>query len=374
MDRRSFMIVTGTLVAGALAVGPAGAADYTIEISLETGPNHVRNMSVVQLAKELEEASGGRLEVKVFHGASKYKGTNVPTALAQGALDMGLPGTWHMGKAVPSFNMPGLPMFYGRPREEQYKVWDGEVGTALNKQLEDKLGVKVIGRWIDLGFGQMFFTDTAVKSHSDLKGLKMRAPGGAANLARYDSFEATAVKIAWPDVPQALQRNTVDGVLTTFESVRSAKLWDSGLKHAYEDNQAFFQYVPVMSKKAWDSLPEDIQTLIVETWEAQGRCGARHGRRASAVRPRGGRGERYQPGRRFARGSGEDARKADGNTGCPGRGTANRRGPREEGRGDPVGYELAGRAAPVVQTSRCPPGLAGALPPHPRSISRATKG
>ena len=269
MDRRSFMIVTGALVAGALAVGPAGAAEYSIEISLETGPNHVRNMSVVQLAKELEEASGGRLEVKVFHGASKYKGTNVPTALAQGALDMGLPGTWHMGKAVPSFNMPGLPMFYGRPREEQYKVWDGEVGKALNKQLEDKLGVKVIGRWIDLGFGQMFFTDTAVKSHSDLKGLKMRAPGGAANLARYDSFEATAVKIAWPDVPQALQRNTVDGVLTTFESVRSAKLWDSGLKHAYEDNQAFFQYVPVMSKKAWDSLPEDIQTLIVETWEAK---------------------------------------------------------------------------------------------------------
>ena len=269
MDRRVFTTMAGALVGGALVVGSAAAADYKIEISLETGPNHVRNMSVVELARQLEEASGGRLEVKVFHGASKFKGTNVPTALAQGALDMGMPGTWHMGKAVPSFNMPGLPMFYGRPHEEQYKIWDGAVGQALNKMLEDKLGVKVIGRWIDLGFGQMFFTETAVKSHADLKGLKMRAPGGAANLARYDTFEATAVKIAWPDVPQALQRNTVDGVLTTFESVRSAKLWDSGLKHAYEDNQGFFQYVPVMSRRAWDGLPEDLQKLIVETWEAK---------------------------------------------------------------------------------------------------------
>ena len=60
-----------------------------------------------------------------------------------------------------------------------------------------------------------------------------------------------------------------DGVLTTHESVRSAKLWDSGLRYAYDDYQAFFQYVPVMSRRAWDGLPPDIQTLIVDTWEAK---------------------------------------------------------------------------------------------------------
>ncbi len=267
MHRRGFMAAAGALCAGAMMIAPAQAAEFSIEISLETGPNHVRNISVVELAKELEAASGGRLEVKVFHGASKYKGTNVPTALAQGALDMGMPGTWHLGKAVPSFNMTGLPMFYGRAHEAQYIVFDGPVGKALNAKLEEKLGVVVIGRWFDLGFGQMFFTDKEVKSHSDLKGLKMRAPGGAANLARFDGFDATAVKIAWPDVPQALQRNTVDGVLTTHESVRSAKLWDSGLQYAFDDYQAFFQYVPVMSKRAWDKLPPDIQQLIVDTWE-----------------------------------------------------------------------------------------------------------
>ncbi len=269
MYRRSALALAAGLLALPLAAGSALAADHKIEISLETGPNHIRNISVVELAKDLEAASGGRLEVKVFHGASKYKGTNVPTALAQGALDMGMPGTWHLGKAVPDFNMPGLPIFYGRGRDAQYAVWDGDVGQALNKKLEEKLGVVVIGRWFDLGFGQMFFSDKEVTSHADLKGLKMRAPGGAANLARFKGFDATAVKIAWPDVPQALQRNTVDGVLTTHESVRSAKLWDSGLKYAYDDNQSFFQYVPVMSKRAWGGLPEDLQTLIVDTWEAK---------------------------------------------------------------------------------------------------------
>jgi len=249
--------------------GPSQAADYKIDISLETGPNHVRNISVMQFAEEMQKKSGGRLEVKVFHGASKYKGTNVPTALGQGALDMGLPGTWQLGKFVPEFNAPGLPMFYGVGRKGQYKVWDGPIGKELNSRLEKKLKVKVLGRWMDLGFGQMFFVNKKVTSHADLKGLKMRAPGGAANLLRYEAFDAKAIKVAWPDVPQALQRGTVDGVLTTHESVRSAKLWDSGIKYAYDDNQSFFQYVPVMSLRAWDKLPKDLQDLIVNTWESK---------------------------------------------------------------------------------------------------------
>lgn len=264
--RRRLLLASAAALLGAATMA-AGGAEQKIEISLETGPNHVRNLAVVRYAEELQKLSTGALEVKVFHGASKYKGTNVPTALGQGALDMGMPGTWHLGKFVPEFNAPGLPMFYGVGRETQYKVWDGEVGQELAKRVEDKLGVKVIGRWFDLGFGQMFFLDREVKSHADLAGLKIRAPGGAANLARYDGFDAKAIKIAWPDLPQALQRGTVDGVLTTHESVRSAKLWDAGLKYAYDDNQSFFQYLPMMSGNAWQSLSPELQKLVVDTWE-----------------------------------------------------------------------------------------------------------
>ncbi|OXT02174.1 hypothetical protein B7H23_04435 [Notoacmeibacter marinus] len=252
----------------ALLSGFASAQEHRIEISLETAPSHIRNIMVSEYAEVLEDASNGALEVVVYHAASKYAGSKVPIALAQGALDMGLPGTWHMGSILPEFNLPGLPLFYGRPREEQYAVWDGEIGQDMARRLEEKLGVKVIGRWIDLGYGQMFFVDDAVASHADLAGLKLRAPGGAANIARYESFGATAIAMGWGDVPQALQRGTVDGLLTTHEAVRSAKLWDSGLKHVFDDNQTFFQYVPMMSKQAWDELPEALQELVVDTWDA----------------------------------------------------------------------------------------------------------
>jgi TRAP-type C4-dicarboxylate transport system substrate-binding protein len=244
-------------------------AQYKLEISLETGPNHIRNIGVTEWAEELEKKSGGKLEVKVFHGAAKFKDTDVPKALNQGALDMGFPGTWQLGKFIPDFDAADLPIFFGMSQEDNYKVWDGAAGKALADKFEKKLGVKVIGKWLDLGFQNTFSTVKPIKAHTDMQGMKIRIPGGAANIARYDILGGAGVKIAWPDVPQAMQRGTVDGLATTFESVRSAKLWDSGVKNAYVSQHSFSQYLPTVSGKSWAKYPKDIQDLITTTWAAK---------------------------------------------------------------------------------------------------------
>jgi TRAP-type C4-dicarboxylate transport system substrate-binding protein len=157
-------------------------------------------------------------------------------------------------------------MFYGISQEAAYKVWDGEPGKFVADKLEKKLGVKVIGRWLDLGFQHTFTVGKAINTWKDMAALKLRIPGGAASLARYDAFGGNPLKISWPDVPQALQRGTIDGLATTFESTRSAKLWDSGVKHTYVNNQSFSQYLPVVGLKSWNKYPKDIQDLIVKSW------------------------------------------------------------------------------------------------------------
>ncbi len=248
-------------------VGTAAAqAQHKFEISLETGPNHIRNIGVTEWAQYLEKQSNGKLEVKIYHGASKFKDTDIPKALNQGAVDMGLPGTWQLGKFINDFDAPDLPMFYGVDQETAYKVWDGAPGKFLVDKLEKKLGVKVLGKWLDLGFQHTFSVGKAINTNADMANLKLRIPGGAASLARYEALGGNPLKISWPDVPQALQRGTIDGLATTFESVRSAKLWDSGVKYAYVNNQSFSQYLPVVGLKSWSKYPKDIQDLIVKSW------------------------------------------------------------------------------------------------------------
>jgi C4-dicarboxylate-binding protein DctP len=281
------------------------AAEFEIEISLETAPAHIRNTTVVELAKKIEEAAGGRLAIKVFHGSSKFRGKEEPTALAQNALDMGVTGNWYLGSVISDFNITGLPMFYGMPRDKQYAVFDGEVGQELNRKLEEKLGVKVLGRWLDLGFGSMFFTDTRVTSPEDLVGMKMRVPGGAANSARYQVLGASSVSIPFKEVAQALQRGTVDGMLSTHESVRASKFWDAGVKYAYDDYQAFYQYVPMMSSKAWNGLPADIQQIVLDAWDAN----IDAGRKIAAARQKSAVEEERENGIEVIVGSAEDLAK-----------------------------------------------------------------
>jgi C4-dicarboxylate-binding protein DctP len=182
---------------------------------------------------------------------------------------MGFPGTWQLGKFIPDFDAVDLPILYGVTQEQAYAIFDGKPGKILAEKFEKKLGVKVIGRWLDLGFQHTHTVGKPINKHTDMANMKLRIPGGAANIARYADLGASPVKIAWPDVPQALQRGTVDGLATTFESIRGAKLWDSGLKYSYITNQSFSQYLPTVSAKSWAKYPKEIQDLITSTWEAK---------------------------------------------------------------------------------------------------------
>ena len=261
------LVLIATAAASALFAGTALAADYTITVTLDTSPQHVRNVWLKDFAKAIEEKSDGRLELEIFEAAAKYKDSEAAAAVAQGAIDMAIPQYQLISRFVPEADLEQLPMFYGLRRDQIYAVVDGEVGDELHAKIEDKLRVKVLGRPIDLGFGTVFSTDVELKVPADLAGLKVRVPGGPATVQRYEAMGAVPVQIAWPDVPQALQTGTISSLWSTQESVASAKLWDAGVKYAMEDRQAIVQYVPLISQQSLDKLPEDLRALLLDTWD-----------------------------------------------------------------------------------------------------------
>jgi C4-dicarboxylate-binding protein DctP len=59
----------------------------------------------------------------------------------------------------------------------------------------------------------------------------------------------------------------VDGILTSYETVKSAKLWENGVKYVFEDREYFPQYIPLIRASFWEKLTPDIQNLLTETWK-----------------------------------------------------------------------------------------------------------
>ena len=245
---------------------PVIADEIPFRISLNTGPNHVRNIALENFFETLAERAEGQLDVQVFPSGQLFGGPDVPRALAQGSIEMGVPIITYLSSVVPNSGLLDLPMFYGRSVEDIHAIMDGELGAELNAEIEEVVGVHVIGPYLDLGHGSIFTTDRELNGLADLDGLTLRVPGSPASRVRYDSLGVQSVAIGFGDVPIALSQGSIDGLMTTHETIRSAQLWESGLSYALDTQGTFFMYVPMIGLETWDSFSPELQQIITETW------------------------------------------------------------------------------------------------------------
>jgi len=261
--RRSF---TAGLGAAAIVRPSRGAEPVRLRVSLDSLPSHRRTIAVADFLDKLEGASQGRIKGQLFHSAALFSDLNVPRALFQEQVDMALPGTWVLTGFVPSCEIFQLPAMYSVPIETAHRITDGKAGAMLSGELDRKLKLHTLGPWLDLGYSEWFSATRPLNSLADLHGMKIRNSGGAGQGWHASYFGAIPNTTSWPNVPLALAQNTFDGLQSTYESVASAKLWESGVKYALQDDQAFSVYLPVVSNGFWNGLTEDLQQLMTGLW------------------------------------------------------------------------------------------------------------
>ena len=263
------MLVLGTAAILWLPLGVppmVEAPTYEFKISMDTVPNHPRNMGIEIFVQRLIKRSGGKLEPKVYHSAQLYKDVHVTKALNMGSVEMAVPGNFVLEGFETNATLTMLPMFFGMPQKITEQLIDGEVGKTVSKKLEEKLNVKVIGRVFEMGYDNCYTLKKKITKLEDFKGLKIRYAGGSISAAKFKALGAGAVFIAWPDVPMALAQGTIDGLSSTTKSVEGAKLHETGLKYAVETRTNIFYYYPMVNLKFWNSLPPDLQKIFLEVW------------------------------------------------------------------------------------------------------------
>jgi TRAP-type C4-dicarboxylate transport system substrate-binding protein len=243
-----------------------GEAPIELRCSLDTAPSHPRNVAFHDFLGKVEAASGGQVKTKLFESGSLFPDLQVVKALVQGQVDMACPGTWTITGFVADADFSQLPAFYGRPADMVHKAADGAGGKFVNEEIHNKLHVEVLGPWFDLGFNEWYATRKPLNSLTDLKDMKLRSPGGVLNSFRIRYFGAIPNVTAWPDVPLAMSQGTFDGLISSNESVNSAKLFDSGMRHSLQDNQGMGLYVPMANPDFWQKLGPKLQETVKQLW------------------------------------------------------------------------------------------------------------
>lgn len=250
---------------GALAVLMASAsfaADYTMKFSIsdtEIMEEHFTHTPLRAFEKEVEEKSGGRIDVQVYWSGQLGKTDSVVNMVTQGLVE-GIIGA--DGFASPyddNIQVLGIPYLFN-DRAAAYEVLDGDCGKVLADGLAEKSGLRAMV-WTENGGYRNYSANKPLTSAADLQGLKIRTMNNPVHMEIVNSLGASPTPIPWQDLYTALQTGVVDGQENSLAIFRIPKL-EEVQKHIIMDGHVYSPGALYFSQKWLDTLPDDLVQVI----------------------------------------------------------------------------------------------------------------
>lgn len=244
----------------------ANAVTYQWKFALDETQNSNQDM-LAQVFKQLvEEKSNGAIQLDIYYLGQLGDGDDQGELIQNGAIDLGMIATGATGTMVPESNIFGLhyifPADLAKAKEflRNSEVINGQIADAF-----DAKNMHVIG-WLDEGFMQWTNSVRPITSPEDFKGLKMRVMSAPLITTTYKAYGADPVSIPFSELYSSLSLNMADGQTNPYEIIENMKFYEVQ-KYCSEGNSDLYVAPVVFNKDLWESLPEDIQTLLLEAMQ-----------------------------------------------------------------------------------------------------------
>ena len=241
-------------------VTTAGAAsEKPIKLTFSTvfPPVHLQSKLNRLYCDEITKKTNGRVEITHYPGSTLTSATKNFEGVAKGISDMGMSCPLYVAGRFPVSEIFEMPS----------ELDSGWVTAKVYMDLFNKFKLKEYEQVHVLYLhgpsrNVVSTRSVPVRKLADMKGLLMRASGGAASTVA--AFGAIPRAMHMGEAYAALSKGVVEGQFAPPESLK-------GWKHAdvvkYTSitpvSTSSCQYV-IMNKKKWDSLPADIQKIITE--------------------------------------------------------------------------------------------------------------
>ena len=247
------------LVAFGLWPGVAGAQQpVVIRLGHVGFPGSLFDLSGQKFAQEVNQALKGKVEVRVFHSSQLGSDEAMIKGIRVSSPEMQIPSTVMstVDQRYGVFEMPYLIV----SRAHMKKAAES---PAVQKALFEPLparGIRVLGVW-ENGFRHITNNVRPIVRPDDLKGIKLRVPGGVWRVKMFQAYGANPSPMPFGEVYSALQSGVMDAQENPFSQIYSAKFHEvqkflSLTGHVY--TPAFL----IVSEDFWKKLPKDVQDTI----------------------------------------------------------------------------------------------------------------
>jgi len=252
------------LATALLTTSSFAATKWDMPTPYGDGVHHTKNVKL--FAQDINEATGGDLNIVVHSGASLIKHPEIHRAVRTGQVPVGEMFMGLLGNDNALFKADNIP-FLASDFETAKKLW--KVSRASIEKSLEKDGIKLLYAvpWPPQGF----YTKKPINTVADIKGMKMRSY--SSTLSRLSVLlGATPTTVQTPEIPQAFSTGIIDAMITSPSTGVSSQSWDY-ISH-YTDTQAWIpkNMVIVNSKsfKRLDAKTQKIVELAAAAAEARG--------------------------------------------------------------------------------------------------------
>src|ERR1700760_570088 len=206
----------------------------------------------------IEERSGGRLELRVFHSRQLGEEKETIEQTRVGAIDLNRTNVAPIGALVPSMNVLAMPFLF-RSIEHQQKVLDGPIGAEILSSFEPYGFIGLT--FYDSGARSIYNDVRPVRTLADMKGLRIRVQQSELMSDMVRALGAEPVELPYGQVLTGLATRLVDGAENNWPSFVTTGHYKYAGYYTLTEHTVTPE-VLVMSLKAWQSLSDDEKKIF----------------------------------------------------------------------------------------------------------------
>jgi TRAP-type C4-dicarboxylate transport system substrate-binding protein len=236
--------------------GALAETKWDMHLNYPAGNFHSKGAQ--EFADKVKEATNGELTIVLHPGAALgFKGPELLRALAEGQLVIAEVPTGMVEGDAPTLALTAQPFISTNAFEQRllYQLAKPTYANILKNFNQFTLYSSV---WPFSGI----YTQRAVNTEGDLKGLKMRVYDGT-GLAFGKATGIAARKMPFSEVYPAMKAGLLDSMYTSSVSGVDAKAWEV-LKYFTPINIVGPVNMINVNLDAWNKLPKDIQKTVLE--------------------------------------------------------------------------------------------------------------
>ena len=245
--------LSGALLAAAL---PASAqTKWNLPNGYATDNPHTENL--MSFAKDVADATGGKLQITVHANASLFKAPEIKRAVQTGQAQMGEVLISIHENEDPVYGLDVVP-FLATSFAESRKLWEVQKPLVEAKLASQGLKLLFAVPWAPQGL----YAKKEVNTVDDMRGLKWRSYNlGTAKIG--EAVGAQAVTIQAAELPQALATGVVNALMTSGGTGYDVKIWES-LDRFYDVQAWIPKNLTFVNKAAFDALDKPIQDAVLK--------------------------------------------------------------------------------------------------------------